>query len=232
MDEYPYPVDVIRSNRKKTASVELDGRFVRVRVPEFLSEDQVRRLINQKSGWIRSKLGEFNKRPAVRKKEYVSGENFPILGKNHRLKVVENSNSSSVQLKDGYLIVTLMTGQSKPSNIQTLIEDWFRSLAEERLTEKTERYSKIIGVKPTSVSVKSYKSRWGSCSKSGEIFFNWKIIVAPNKIVDYVVIHELCHLREHNHSRQFWRHVERYAPDWKESRRWLQEMSVTFEARS
>ena len=98
---------------------------------------------------------------------------------------------------------------------------WYEKHALERLKEKTERYSKIIGVKPVSVNIKDYKSRWGSCSSNGDILYNWRIIIAPHKIIDYVVVHELCHILEHNHSKKYWRHVSNNFHNYVECQNWL-----------
>ena len=98
---------------------------------------------------------------------------------------------------------------------------WFKEHAQQRLREKSLRYAKIVGVTPSSVDIKAFKSRCGSCSTGGRIQFNWKIIIAPNRVVDYVVVHELCHLRQHDHSPKFWQCVERVFPDHQECREWL-----------
>jgi hypothetical protein len=100
-------------------------------------------------------------------------------------------------------------------------------LAEEKMTEKTRRYAEILGVTPDAVAVRDYKSRWGSCSVKGEIKYNWKIIIAPNHIIDYVVVHELSHMRHPNHSRDFWRYVGRVIPDYRECREWLKNYGRT-----
>jgi predicted metal-dependent hydrolase len=92
--------------------------------------------------------------------------------------------------------------------------------------EKTNRLAKAIGVKPISIKVKSYKSRWGSCSSKGDVSYNWKIMQAPSSVIDYVVIHELCHLIEHNHSSKFWNMVEKYCPEWRKSKEWLKRNSM------
>lgn len=101
------------------------------------------------------------------------------------------------------------------------LEHWYRLRAEERLREKVARYAKRMGVSPRSVSVKSFKNRWGSCHLNGDIQFHWPIIMAPHYIIDYVVIHELCHLLHHNHSPAFWQCVARYYPDYLECKEWL-----------
>lgn len=78
-----------------------------------------------------------------------------------------------------------------------------------------------MGVSPQSVGIKEYKSRWGSCSSSGDVSFNWRIIISPHHIVDYIVVHELCHLLEHNHGPKYWKHVERVIPNFNDCREWL-----------
>ena len=99
--------------------------------------------------------------------------------------------------------------------------EWYKSRAEEKLREKMNRYAKVLGVTPKSFRIRNYKSRWGGCSVHGEITYNWRILMAPNRIVDYVVAHELCHLIEHNHAERYWKNVERVIPDWRECRDWL-----------
>ena len=98
---------------------------------------------------------------------------------------------------------------------------WYKEKAENKLSEKVDRLVKTTSLKPKSVGIKSYKSRWGSCSSKGKVDFNWKIIMAPNRIVDYVVAHELCHLKHHDHSPKFWKAVERLMPDYTNCREWL-----------
>ena len=110
--------------------------------------------------------------------------------------------------------------------IQQYLQNWYRSRALERLQDKTHRYAQQIGVSPAGMSVRNFKSRWGSCDKKGEVVFNWNIIKAPHSIVDYVVIHELCHLIHPNHSKDFWQLVGRFDTDYPEHRQWLKEKGV------
>ena len=124
----------------------------------------------------------------------------------------------------GCLIATIDRNKSNSKNSpKVLLENWYKIKAEKKLTEKTDYFSKLIGVYPKSLTVKNYKSRWGSCSIKGDLSYNWRIILAPNHILDYVVVHELCHLLEHNHSKKYWQHVEDYFPEWKNSRNWLRQ---------
>lgn len=228
MEGFAFQVEVVRTDRKRSVSIHLEGDLVKIRVPRSLSDNRVRDLVSKRTAWIKRKLKEQSENPASRAKEYVSGEAFPYLGKNYRLKVVRGD-SPSVKLKSGYLVVTILeTDTEQQKIIRSLLEDWYRSHAELRLIEKTERLARIVGVNPKSVSVRAYKSRWGACSVTGDVTYNWRIILAPHRIVDYVVIHELCHLLEHNHSPRYWKHVQRHTPDWKDCRDWLKQNLIVF----
>ena len=225
MDGFEFPVEVIRTDRKRSASIYLEGDGVKVRVPKGLPDGRVRDLIARKSSWIRRKLKEAELKAPPKPKEFVSGETFSYLGRSYRLKVL-SGDTPSIKLKRGYLKASI-SGSSKTQEeeVRSLLVDWYRIHARERLEEKTHRYAKILQVEPNCVSVKDYKSRWGSCSTTGDISYNWRIVMAPHRIVDYVVVHELCHLLEHNHSAVYWRHVERIIPDFQKCREWLKKNS-------
>ena len=227
MDGFEFPVEVVRTNRKKTVSIQLVGELVRVRVPRFLPDSEVRELLVRRTPWIQDKLREQASRPALRPKEYVSGEGFAYFGKNYRLKVVSGE-VAPVELKDGYLVATAPDGERQQAMVKALLEHWYRHQAAVRLQEKTQRWSKIVGVSPASVSIRNYKSRWGTCSSKGDITYNWRIIAAPHYVVDYVVVHELCHMLELNHSPKYWSHVEKHMPDWRERRNWLRVNPIVF----
>ena len=221
IEGFDFPVEVIRSDRKRSAAISLEGRIVKVRVPKSLSDARIQTLISKRAPWIKKKIREALERPILKPREYVSGETFPYLGKNYRLKV-SGGKEAAIKLSKGYLCVTTKAKDKDPEKtIKSLLTRWYREHAETRLAEKTKRLGDVIGVSPNAIRVRDYKARWGSCSSSGDISYNWRIILAPHPIVDYVVVHELCHLLEHNHSTQYWKHVQRYVPDWKDCRTWL-----------
>lgn len=222
---FEFPVEIIRTDRRRSASIYLDGEGIKVRVPRGLSDGYVRDLIEKKSPWIKRKLREAELAVLPRPKEFVSGESFSYLGRNYRLKVL-HGDPPSLKLKGGYLEASISdSSKTGEEEVRSLLLDWYRKHAQQRLEEKTHRYAKILQVKPNFVSVRDYKSRWGSCSTTGDISYNWRIVMAPHRIVDYVVVHELCHLLEHNHSAIYWRHVERIIPDFQECREWLKRNS-------
>ena len=217
-------VEVVRSIRR-TAGLHIVGTDLQVRVPEHLEDQRVAEILKQKRPWIRSKVAELKRVPPHRTKELVSGESFPYLGRNYRLKVQEG-HQVGVCLSGGYLRATIRPAEQREHQalrIQQYLENWYRSRALERLQDKTHRYAKQIGVSPAGISVRSFKSRWGSCDKKGEVVFNWNIIKAPHSIVDYVVIHELCHLIHPNHSKDFWQLVGRFDTAYLGHRQWLKE---------
>ena len=214
--QFALPVEVVRTKRKKTASIEIKDGLIRVLVPNSLTDKRVDTLLEQRASWINKKIRLQAEMPPYRSKEYVNGETFRYLGRNYRLKLV-NTDTTTTRLKNGYLEVPAQGEKA----IHASLTDWYTSHALAKLDEKTDRYAKTLNVEPSSVTVKDYKSRWGSCSTSGDITYNWRIIIAPHRIVDYVVIHELCHLVEHNHSDKYWKQVESLVPDYRERRAWL-----------
>lgn len=218
-----FPFEIVRTSRRKTASIEVVDGKVRAIVPTNLSEQRAIDLINARKPLIRKKLRLHAAHQPSKPKEYVSGECITYLGKNYRLKL-SSDGPDQVKLRGGYF--NLGVKSDLPTNeqqafVKKRLIDWHRSHAERRLVEKTKRYAKILNVKPKTVSVTEFKSRWGSCSAKGDVGYNWKIIIAPHNIIDYVVAHELCHLIEHNHSPAYWKCVERVMPDYRESKEWL-----------
>ena len=212
-------VEVVRTKRRKTASIKIIDGSVQAIVPDQLSDGRIEELIQKRTPWIRRKLREQSQAVTHKPKEYVSGESFIYLGRNYRLKVLRGTDRE-VKLKGGYLEVGV-SKKSKDGDIRNALVEWYENHALERLTEKTNRYAGIMGVSPNSISVRDYKSRWGSCSSKGEISYNWRIIIAPHHIVDYVVVHELCHMQHPNHSPAYWKSVKREISDYEISRQWL-----------
>ena len=116
-----------------------------------------------------------------------------------------------------------------PQLVRNALVRWYRLQAHQRFAEKVLRYARVVGVSPTAVDIKTFKSRWGSCNIRGEVQFHWKVILAPHRIVDYVVVHELCHLKHHDHSPLFWKSVERVMPDYLKCKEWLKLVGARFD---
>ncbi len=216
-----FVADIIRSSKRKTAAIKIQKGKVFVLVPECLTMAAIESLVAKKNRWIKEKLAIQNEIIAIKPKAFVSGEAFSYLGRNHPLKV-ESGLYPVIKLHQDELVVSVRDKTADNAQaIKQLLIKWYKQQAESELRDKTENYSRIIGVNPSSVTIKSFKSRWGSCSITAGIHYNWKIIIAPDWIVNYVVIHELCHILHHNHSPAFWKAVERYCPNYRDCSKWL-----------
>ncbi|MDC0551670.1 M48 family metallopeptidase [Amylibacter sp.] len=217
---FDFPFETIRTDRVKSASIDVEDNLVKVTVPKNLSDERIEELIKGRILWIKQKLALQATAIISKPKEYVDGEAFAYLGRNYRLKCA-NGSEESVKLKSGYLNVTTKNGKRNSEHLKAVVEQWYRTKALSRLIDKTRRYSAILKVEPTSINLKDYKAMWGSCSPKGVVSYNWRIILAPHKIVDYIVVHELCHLIEPNHSSKYWKQVRSVIPDYENSKEWL-----------
>ena len=215
-------VEVLRSKRK-TSVLYIVGDELQIRVPNRVRDRKIVEILETKERWIRNKVIQLQNQRITNKREFISGESFSLFGRNLYLKVLEGGKVGT-QLIDDYLITTVRTseiGDLRKSRIKTYLEKWYIHEAYQKLEEKVMRYSKIIRVFPREIKVRNYKTRWGSCDSKGRLTFNFHLIKAPHEIVDYVVIHELCHMIQPNHSKFFWNEVARFDPSFKNHKKWL-----------
>ncbi|AZY48013.1 M48 family peptidase [Bordetella avium] len=222
LDAQGFIVEVIRTERQKTADLRVEDGAVSIVVPQRVSVEKIEAILASKRRWIREKLTLHRNAAPASDKAFVSGEAFPYLGRNYRLKV-ECGNFAPVRLVQGRLVVSVPCGSEQPQMVRNALVRWYKRQAAQKLTEKVARFSPVIGVLPKGVNIKTFRARWGSCTAEGQLEFNWQITMAPNRMVDYVVIHELCHLIHHDHSPGFWREVARVMPAYAQCRQWLKE---------
>jgi len=225
MHDFEY--EVIRRPRRKTVGICVKpDQTVQVAIPKRFPLAKVDALVRGKADWIRRKLYQYKDIQAqYQPKQYVSGETFTSLGHDYCLKVVEGA-ETPVNLCQKTLQVGVPHGfspEQRALSVTKALETWFREQAQRHLGERTAWHAAQMQVAPASVGIKSYRSRWGSCHVDGRIYFNWRIIMAPPSIVDYVVVHELCHLTHHNHSPDYWHRVESIMPEYRDARRWLKQ---------
>jgi predicted metal-dependent hydrolase len=223
-----FVAEVIRTSRIKSAQLQVEAGAVSIAVPKRLSEERIKKLLVDKNRWIKEKLYLQKQAVPVPKRELVSGEAFPYLGRNYRLKVITGK-MQPVKLTHGQLYVSLPKIMQHDHVIREMLVYWYQQQAELKFKEKVKRYAPVVGVAPKVVAVKTFKSRWGSCNAKGEILFHWKIIMAPHSIVDYIVVHELCHLKHHDHSQAFWKSVERVIPEYLDCKAWLRDVGTRFD---
>lgn len=215
-----YSVLVERTSRRKTASIKVEEGEVIIVVPKLLERDKIDKLLASKHQWIVEKIAQYQTASPATMREYVSGESLPYLGRNYRLKVLKGD-LAPTKLLNGRITVTVPDPSTQTHYIRRALTNWYKRHADKKIREKVRRYESLVGVETGVVRTKEFKSRWGSCTPYGDLEFNWVIVMAPNRVVDYVVVHELCHLIHHDHSPQFWKEVERVMPDYKEHKEWL-----------
>jgi len=216
-----FTVEIIRSSKRKTSAIKIQKGLVYVMVPNGLSLVEIKSLVNNKSRWIIEKLTYQQKLLAFPVKAFKAGELYSYLGAEYALTIIVGS-TPMIKIDRGQLIVSVRHQSIETTAIiKALLINWYKQQAAISLKLKTQRLAEIVNVQPTSVTIKTYKARWGSCSLSGAIQFNWKLVMAPNSVVDYVVVHELCHLLHHNHSPAFWATVEKFCPDYRKHSAWL-----------
>lgn len=210
---------IIRSKRKTyTLVVTMEGELL-VRAPLRATNAQVEALLKEKAAWIAEKQKLALQLAAESASHvYRAGERFWFLGKQYPLEIVPGENQA-LRFEDGRfrLASAAQPGAGKH------FERWYRLQARQHLGRRVQALAAEHGYRVTSLRISSARTRWGSCSSRGTLSFPWRLVMAPPEVIDYVVIHELAHLSEHNHSRRFWERVAAMMPDYKTRLRWLKE---------
>jgi hypothetical protein len=214
--------------RRKTLAITVHPDLsVVVAAPDGTQPAAIRDRVQKRAPWIRTAWREFElylpKQPPRR---YVSGETHRYLGRQYRLKV-RPARVESAKLERGYLSVTCPRA-SDSEIVKRLVQDWYQRHAQRVFNERLLVCGKVVKREklPTpAVHVRRLAKRWGSCTRSGGIILNVELVKAPKDCIDYVILHELCHLKEHHHGPRFWRLLDRLMPDWRNRRTLLNQMA-------
>ncbi len=208
------PYTVRQSSRARWVRLEMnrDTGFI-VIVPESYDLAHLPPLIESRKRWILNNFPRFTTKPSF-------NGSIPYLGRDLKLlKRQDGANLSTVQLEPHSLVVTLGNG----SRLGEVLEQWYRQQAEDFIRRRIEDLSRRMRLWHNGLTLRGQKTRWGSCSRKGKLSLNWKLIMTPEPVIDYIIIHELAHLREMNHSKRFWKLVAEHCAGWRERRRWLKE---------
>ena len=181
IDGNGFIAEVIRTNRRKSADIRVEEGAVSVVVPVETSLERIDELLASKRRWIKEKITLHQDMTPPGSKRYVSGESFSYLGRNYRLKV-EKGPFAPVKLVQGRLVVSVPQGAEHPHMIRNALIRWYKRQSETKLNEKVARWAPQVGVTVPNVSIKTFKSRWGSCTTKGELQFNWQIMMALNRM--------------------------------------------------
>ncbi|MFZ5557675.1 MAG: M48 family metallopeptidase [Pseudomonadota bacterium] len=224
------PYEVIRS-RRKTADivVERDGRVV-VRAPDSLTDARIEDLIETKRYWIYKTLAEWrdlNARHVAR--EYRNGEGFLYLGRSYRLQLVRDQ-QEPVLLKNGrFCLRRELVDQGNAEAVQRAFRDYYIARGETWIEARAGYFAPKVGVQPKGVAVRELGFRWASCSPTGKLAFHWKCMMAPATIIDYIIVHELCHFHYGDHTAAFWNEVDKVLPSYRERKDWLRQHGASLD---
>jgi predicted metal-dependent hydrolase len=220
--------EVRESRRRKTLqiTVDRDGELV-IAAPADTDEQVLHDFVIEKRTWIYRKLAEkAERRRRLPGKEYVNGEGFLYLGRSYRLKRVPND-AQDVSLK--LVAGRFQLREDALNDAREHFVRWYTDRATDWLTAKVKEHAQRMGVEPAGLKVQDLGYRWGSCGKDSRVYFHWKAILLPRHIAEYVVVHELVHLREPHHTPTFWRCLERAMPDYEQRKSWLARHGIEVE---
>jgi len=216
MDDIPIE-KIIRSRRRSIALVITPDGHLIVRAPLKAPAAMINKFVQEKRSWIQKKFGEIKQRPAETVHEYVEGETFFYLGRVYPLHIVESGNNPIERTDRLCVCRTLLP------DIRHRLKCWYVQEAQREIHARCMWFSMTTGYTPKSIRITDARQRWGSCTSTGGLNFSWRLIQAPLEIVDYVIVHELVHLKQHDHSKKFWNTVKEIMPDYEQRRQWLRE---------
>lgn len=212
-------IDKIIRSKRRTIALEIarDAQLI-VRAPYRTPMDFIEKVVFKKRFWIMEKQEFVKERiKKIIPKEFVSGEGFLYLGEMYKLEFVE-ALDMPIAFNNGFQISRQYVNVAKG-----ILTAWYKEQAYQKISERANWYCTLSGLKYNKIKISDAQRRWGSCSAKGNLNFSWRLIMAPLRVVDYVVVHELAHLEEKNHSKAFWNKVRIMLPDFEQYKEWLKE---------
>jgi predicted metal-dependent hydrolase len=223
-----------RTARRKTVAISVGYEGVRVLAPSDLDDARILEIVRKKGPWLlRKQAGyrELGGEPIVR--EFISGETFSYLGRQYRLKVVPDPSAviTRITARGSSLIAPILPESSaliRRATVRSALRHWYRDHAKGHFATRSKAMAELLGIARPTIHVVDQSKRWGSCDARGRIRLNWRLIMAPMTLVDYVIAHEACHVLERNHSKRFWRSLETIMPDYETRVRQLDRLGHRF----
>jgi len=213
-------IDRIIKSRRRTFSLEIekDGSLI-VRAPKRASEDDIRKIVHEKKTWILKKQKKAQEKlEEIRPKKIVTGEEFLYLGNRYKLFLIDSLDTPLFFNHNSFLLKREYRQIGKKIFIK-----WYCEQAHKTISERVAYYSSVSGLTYNKIRITGAQKRWGSCSAKNNLNFSYRLIMAPLTILDYIVVHELAHTKEKNHSKMYWNLVKALFPDYKSHERWLKE---------
>ena len=222
---------LLRSSERRTADIIIErSGHISVRTPAHFSEEQADAVVESRRLWIYRNLAEWRDLNATRVvREWINGEGFLYLGSSYRLLLVQEQDEP-VKLKDGrFCLQRKIVENDGEEAAKRTFERFYSERGLERIKNRMAYFAPKVGVMPSSIEVKEIGYRWAACTSDGRLSFHWKCMMASLKVIDYIVVHELCHLHHRDHTDAFWNEVDKVMPDYYERKAWLRENGASFD---
>jgi predicted metal-dependent hydrolase len=207
---------IIKTARKKTSEITVKYDDILIRAPFSKSIEDIESLVNSKAEWILQKIKENSgKKPEIIFPTYKNNTTLPYLGKNVSLKIVKDKNDY-LEFSNNEFVMHV-----NKNKVKTIYEKWLFNISSSIFNQFIEKYSFLLNIRPKKILIKNLKSRWGSATYKGTINLNVNLIKAPIEVIEYVVLHEMSHLIEKNHSHRFWKIIEYHMINYPDKIKWL-----------
>ena len=223
------PVEVVRKNIKNMHLSVLppDGR-VRVSAPTQLTDEAITMFVGTKLGWIKKQQEKFQQQPRQSERQYVSGETLYVWGKQYFLQV-EYSYKGNVLTLSGDKAILTVRKESSPTQRESFVNEWYRNLLKQEVAKYLPKWEKTTGLYCSSWQSKYMTTKWGTCNPtSKKIWLNLQLAKKPIECLEYVILHELAHLKVHNHGPEFTAILDQYMPYWREHKRRLNDSTLDY----
>lgn len=213
--------DVRRSSDATKPRIDVDIHGVTVVIPDA-TDVRPSDVLRENGAWVIEKQRNFERhREQIPDRTFEAGETFPLLGTEREL-VIEPARSHAITDDE----IRLRKSTVEQSTVEQVLENVYRREAREHFSERASHYSEQMDVEYEQIQIRRQRTKWGSCSTTGSISLNWRLMMAPPEVADYVIVHELAHLREANHDEEFWSLVAEYDPEYESHAKWLDENSA------
>lgn len=220
------PYVLQESYNRKTLSIAVEDGQILVTIPVGTESETYKKILHKKAPWVLKQLAHFEEMSITpRTLQFRSGEKLPYLGRYYRLKVKKEAvNHPEFRFHRGEFEAILphqLSSQEYRDHLYPLYRDWIIKKGKPFVDKRMIRFTQRLGKNPCDLTVRNMEKRWGSCTPKGSILLNWRIFLAPVSMVDYVLAHELAHLKEMNHTEAFWNTLRMLLPDYEERKEWL-----------
>lgn len=214
--------DIIRSNRKTISISILPAKKVIVRAPSGLSDNIIGYMVEKKADWIYKKIAYMpDYKTDKSQKNCENGDKLFYRGIKYQLHIVKDNRIKDYKIELDNNKLTIFINSNIQKSIPQILVSWYKQKAKELVNERITYYKHFFNKKINKITIKNQKRRWGSCSSLGNLNFNFRIAMLPDTMLDYIIVHEMCHLIYLNHSKDFWRSVEAILPDYKAREQWI-----------